>query len=105
MAKKVNVGLVGYKFMGKAHSNAYSDVAMFFDMDAEPVMRAICGRNEEGVKAAAEKFDRIFEEVANENSDPFVSKMLANGDGVECEPHRSRTCNLLIKSQLLCQLS
>ncbi|MBD3181028.1 gfo/Idh/MocA family oxidoreductase [Candidatus Poribacteria bacterium] len=56
MAKKVNVGLVGYKFMGKAHSNAYSDVAMFFDMDAEPVMKAICGRNEEGVKAAAEKF-------------------------------------------------
>ena len=56
MAKKVNVGLVGYKFMGKAHSNAYSDVAMFFDMDAEPVMRAICGRSEEGVKAAAEKF-------------------------------------------------
>jgi len=56
MAKKINVGLVGYKFMGKAHSNAYSDVAMFFDMDAEPVMRAICGRNEEGVKAATEKF-------------------------------------------------
>jgi len=56
MAKKVNVGLVGYKFMGKAHSNAYSDVAMFFDMDAEPVMKAICGRSEEGVKAAAEKF-------------------------------------------------
>jgi predicted dehydrogenase len=56
MAKKVNVGLVGYKFMGKAHSNAYSDVAMFFDMDAEPVMKAICGRNEEGVKAACEKF-------------------------------------------------
>ena len=56
MAKKVNVGLVGYKFMGKAHSNAYSDVAMFFDLDAEPVMKAICGRNEEGVKAAADKF-------------------------------------------------
>ncbi|MFC1717725.1 Gfo/Idh/MocA family protein [Candidatus Poribacteria bacterium] len=56
MAKKVNVGLVGYKFMGKAHSNAYSDVAMFFDMDAEPVMKAICGRDAEGVKAAAEKF-------------------------------------------------
>jgi predicted dehydrogenase len=56
MAKKVNVGLVGYKFMGKAHSNAYSDVSMFFDMDAEPVMKAICGRTEEGVKAAAEKF-------------------------------------------------
>jgi len=48
-------------------------------------------------EAAAEKFDRIFEKVTNENSDPFVSKMLANGGGIECEPHRSRTCNLLIK--------
>jgi len=56
MAKKVNVGLVGYKFMGKAHSHAYHDVAMFFDLDAEPVMKAICGRDEKGVKAAAERF-------------------------------------------------
>jgi predicted dehydrogenase len=57
MAQKiVNVGLVGYKFMGKAHSNAYSDVNMFFDLDAKPVMKAICGRDEKGVKAAAERF-------------------------------------------------
>ena len=56
-------------------------------------------------EAAAEKFDRIFEEVANKNPEASVSKMLANGDGFEREPHRSRTCNLLIKSQLLCQLS
>ena len=54
--KTVNVGLVGYKFMGKAHSNAYSDLNMFFDADAVPVMKAICGRDEKGVKAAAEKF-------------------------------------------------
>lgn len=56
MAKRVNVGLVGYKFMGKAHSHAYHDVAMFFDLDAVPVMKAICGRDEKGVKAAAERF-------------------------------------------------
>ncbi|MBB6732647.1 Gfo/Idh/MocA family protein [Cohnella zeiphila] len=48
--------MVGYKFMGKAHSHAYKDVNMFFDMDAEVVMKSICGRNEQGVKAAAEKF-------------------------------------------------
>ena len=51
--RKVNVGLVGYKFMGKAHSNAYMNVAKFFDMDAVPVMKAICGRDREGVKEAA----------------------------------------------------
>ncbi len=50
-------------------------------------------------EAAAEKFDRIFELDDNENSDPNVSKMLANGDGVECRPYRSRTCDTLIKSQ------
>ncbi|KKI90612.1 dehydrogenase [Bacillus sp. SA1-12] len=47
--------MIGYKFMGKAHSHAYRDVSFFFDPKAEPVMQAICGRNEEGVKQAAEK--------------------------------------------------
>jgi len=56
VSKKINVGMVGYKFMGKAHSHAYKDVNMFFDMDAQVVMKAICGRNEQGVKAAADKF-------------------------------------------------
>jgi predicted dehydrogenase len=54
--KKINVGMVGYKFMGKAHSHAYKDVGMFFDMNANVVMKAICGRDENGVKEAAEKF-------------------------------------------------
>lgn len=54
MAKAVNVGLVGYIFMGKAHSHAYLDVEKFFpDIKAKPVMKAICGRNPEGVAAAA----------------------------------------------------
>jgi integrase len=56
-------------------------------------------------EAAAEKFDRIFEEVNNENLGVSVSKMLAKGAGVEREPPGSRTLNLLIKSQLLYQLS
>jgi predicted dehydrogenase len=54
--KKINIGMVGYKFMGKAHSHAYKDVGMFFDLDADVVMKAICGRDEQGVKDAAEKF-------------------------------------------------
>ncbi|KIL35575.1 dehydrogenase [Cohnella kolymensis] len=48
--------MVGYKFMGKAHSHAYKDVGMFFDLNADVVMKAICGRDENGVKAAADKF-------------------------------------------------
>ncbi|MFD0714338.1 Gfo/Idh/MocA family protein [Paenibacillus sp. GCM10027626] len=53
--KKVRVGMIGYKFMGKAHSLAYRNLPFFFDSDAEPVMQAIAGRDEAGVKAAAEK--------------------------------------------------
>src|SRR5688572_14214333 len=50
----VNVGLIGYKFMGKAHSNAYKSVGMFFPLENRVVMKAICGRDREGVKKAAE---------------------------------------------------
>ncbi len=51
---QVNVGLIGYKFMGKAHSNAYKSVGMFFPLKNRIVMKAICGRNPEGVRKAAE---------------------------------------------------
>jgi integrase len=52
-------------------------------------------------EVAAEKFDQIFEMDVNENSEPDVSKMLANDEEVECRPYRSRTCDTLIKSQVL----
>jgi predicted dehydrogenase len=52
---KVRIGMIGYKFMGKVHSHAYKNLPFFFDLAAEPVMQAIVGRNEAGVKAAAGK--------------------------------------------------
>jgi len=56
-ADTIGVGLVGYKFMGKAHSNAYRQVASFFpDLALRPAMRAICGRDEAAVAQAAEQF-------------------------------------------------
>ncbi|MCU6790722.1 Gfo/Idh/MocA family oxidoreductase [Paenibacillus sp. WQ 127069] len=54
--KQINIGMVGYKFMGKAHSHAYRDLHMFFPKIAKPVMKLICGRDEEGVAQAAEQF-------------------------------------------------
>jgi predicted dehydrogenase len=54
--KQVNVGMIGYKFMGKAHSSAYRELPMFFPNATKPVMKAICGRDEKGVKQAAEQF-------------------------------------------------
>jgi predicted dehydrogenase len=57
MSGTINVGLVGYKFMGKAHSNAYRQVAHFFpDVAFRPVMKALCGRNEAAVKQAADQY-------------------------------------------------
>jgi predicted dehydrogenase len=55
--KTLNVGMIGYKFMGKAHSNAYRQVGRFFpDLEATPVMKALCGRDEAGVSKAAQTF-------------------------------------------------
>lgn len=57
MAKRpINIALIGYQFMGKAHSNGYRQVSRFFDLDVEPVMKVLCGRSEDKVKAAADKF-------------------------------------------------
>ena len=54
MSKRVlNIGLIGYQFMGKAHSNAYRQANHFFDLPADINMHTICGRNESAVTQAA----------------------------------------------------
>jgi predicted dehydrogenase len=53
MAKQLNVGMIGYGFMGRAHSNAYRMVTNFFDVPQEPVLKVICGLVEEEAKAFA----------------------------------------------------
>jgi predicted dehydrogenase len=53
MSSEIGVGLVGYRFMGRAHSNAYRQGGRFFDLKLFPGMRAICARDEAGVKDAA----------------------------------------------------
>lgn len=48
MAKKpLNIGMIGYGFMGKAHTNAYATVGNFFELEHEPVLKALCARNAE----------------------------------------------------------
>ena len=56
MAKPVNVGMIGYGFMGRAHSNAYRKVCNFFDLEHRPVLQAACGRDAVKVKAFADKW-------------------------------------------------
>ena len=54
--KKLRIGLIGYGFMGRTHSNAYRKVNNFFDVPYEPVLQAICARNEERAKEFAAKW-------------------------------------------------
>jgi predicted dehydrogenase len=54
--KPLNIGLVGYGFMGRTHSNGYKRVNDFFDLEYRPVLKAVCGRSAENAKAFAEKW-------------------------------------------------
>jgi predicted dehydrogenase len=54
--RKLNIALIGYGFMGRAHSNAWRQVGSFFDVPCEPVMKVICGRNESELIKAANNF-------------------------------------------------
>ncbi len=45
MKKEINIGIVGAQFMGRAHSNAWYDVAQFYDLPFKPVMKAACDIN------------------------------------------------------------
>ena len=54
--KKLNVGLIGYGFMGRTHSNAFSKVNNFFDLPYQPVLKAICARDLGNAQAFAKKW-------------------------------------------------
>ncbi|MCZ2152897.1 MAG: Gfo/Idh/MocA family oxidoreductase [Bryobacterales bacterium] len=53
MSKQLRVGMVGYGFMGRTHSNAYKRLNDFFSVEHRPVLKAICGRNREKAEAFA----------------------------------------------------
>ncbi len=53
MARQLNVAMIGYKFMGKAHSQAWREAGLFFDLPIQPVMKIICGRHEEPLREFA----------------------------------------------------
>jgi predicted dehydrogenase len=53
---QLNIAMIGYGFMGRAHSNAWRQVRSFFDVPYEPVLKVICGRNETEVKRVGDRF-------------------------------------------------
>lgn len=56
MSKPLNIGLIGYGFMGRAHSNAYRQVNEFFALEHRPVLKAACARNEEKIRTFADNW-------------------------------------------------
>lgn len=54
--KQLRIGLIGYGFMGRAHSNAYRKVNHFFDLEYQPVLKAVCARNADNAAAFARKW-------------------------------------------------
>ncbi len=52
--KPLNIGMIGYGFMGRTHSNAYCQTNHFFSSQYHPVLKAICARNREKVQQFAD---------------------------------------------------
>ena len=110
MAKQLNVALLGYQFMGKAHSNAFRQVARYFpEIGVEPVLKCLVGRNKDAVTAAAadygfEEIDTNWRRVVNRDDidivdvctpgklhAPMVIEALKAGKHVICEKPLTNT--------------
>ena len=101
--KRLNVCLIGQKFMGRAHSNAYDAAARFFDLPVSPTMHTIVARDEPALRAFAEKWgwsnattdwraavsdpaiDLVDVTTPNNKHREFVLAALAAGKHVACE--------------------
>jgi predicted dehydrogenase len=104
MAKKsLAIALIGQGFMGRAHSNAWSQVNKFFDLPLAPVLHTACGRDAERLSAFAQrwqwqntstrykqvvhdpKIDLIDVVVPNNMHRTIVLEALKAGKAVACE--------------------
>ena len=69
MMKQIRIGLIGHKFMGRAHTHAYTDLPIFFDPGVEVVKKIICSNEESVIEIAKrwhwEKYSLDWHEVVN----------------------------------------
>ncbi|MEY5015819.1 MAG: hypothetical protein RIS92_2177 [Verrucomicrobiota bacterium] len=57
MSKKtLNIGIVGYGFMGRTHANGFRKASNFFNLPMQPVLKAACGRDEKKLKEYCDKW-------------------------------------------------
>ena len=52
--EEIRIALLGHRFMGRAHSNAWRQVTKFFDPPFKPVLKVVCGRDREDLQTFAE---------------------------------------------------
>ncbi|MDC0934970.1 Gfo/Idh/MocA family oxidoreductase [Pirellulales bacterium] len=62
--RELRIGLIGYNFMGKAHSQAWRNAPLYFDLEAKPVLKVVCGRSTDRVRSFAERWG--WEEFATD---------------------------------------
>ncbi|HMP17385.1 MAG TPA: Gfo/Idh/MocA family oxidoreductase, partial [Gemmatales bacterium] len=55
-SQPLRIGMIGYGFMGRAHSNAYRKVGNFFTLDRTPVLQAACARDISKLKPFADQW-------------------------------------------------
>ena len=54
--KTANVAIIGTKFMGKAHSNAWSQAPKFFNLPVKPILKVACGQDEKATRDFADNW-------------------------------------------------
>ena len=81
MSKTLKVGMIGYRFMGKAHSNGWRQAPHFFPLKADLEMHTICGRNREAL-----------EDPYQVNQDPYGKGWLCV---IECKDWETESKHLI----------
>ncbi|MFO7937816.1 MAG: Gfo/Idh/MocA family oxidoreductase [Kiritimatiellia bacterium] len=56
MKKTLNIGMIGYGFMARTHSNAWRKLGCFFDLDYTPVLKTVCGLDAAEAQAFADRW-------------------------------------------------
>ena len=92
MPRTLNIGMVGYKFMGRTHSNGWLKADKFFSLKARAIMKVICGRDKAGVSEMAYKFgwDTFVTNWREVVDDPTIDVVDITTPNDSSIPNRSR---------------